>query len=216
MPTGNEILANLAQAVVECDRDAAATWANASLEHELDPLTTLDASIRAIRSVGDAFGRGEVFLPELIGAADAMSAVTAILERAIQTRGVIKPHAAVVVIGTVFGDVHSIGKDIVATLLRAAGFEVCDVGINVKAERFVEAVKSAKAELLALSALLTTTAPEQRKVIQALEHEGLRDKVKIIVGGGAITGDFAASIGADGYDATAPGAVELAKRLTKI
>ncbi|MBI4790753.1 MAG: cobalamin B12-binding domain-containing protein [Chloroflexi bacterium] len=216
MPTENEILEKIDQAVVDCDMDAAATWARASLENLVDPLTTLDALTTAIQSVGDSFGSGDLFLPELIGAAEAMSAATAILEREIQARGTKKPQAAVVVIGTVFGDLHSIGKDIVATLLRAAGFEVCDLGINVKAQEFVAAIKRTHADILALSALLTTTAPEQRQVIQALKNEGLRDQVKIMVGGGAITADFSASIGADGYAATAPGAVELARRLITI
>jgi methylmalonyl-CoA mutase cobalamin-binding domain/chain len=119
----------------------------------------------------------------------------------------------VVVIGTVFGDIHDIGKNMVATLLRAAGFVVHDLGINITAAAFVDAVAKHNAQVLALSALLTTTAPEQKKVIELLREAGLREQVKVIVGGGGITAAFADSIGADGYDATAPGAVKLARRL---
>jgi len=118
-----------------------------------------------------------------------------------------------IVIGTVYGDIHSIGKTMVATLLTANGFVVNDLGINVTAENFVEGIKKYNANILAMSSLMTTTAPEQRKVIETLKEEGIRDKVKIMVGGGAITQGFADSIGADGYDPTAAGAVKLASSL---
>ena len=117
------------------------------------------------------------------------------------------------VIGTVYGDIHSIGKTMVATLLQAEGFTVHDVGINVTAEQFVEAVRAHKPDVLAMSALMTMTSPEQRKVIENLKEQGLRDSVKIMVGGGAITQEFADTIGADGYDPTAPGAAKLARTL---
>lgn len=118
-----------------------------------------------------------------------------------------------VVIGTVFGDIHNIGKNMVSTLLLAGGFEVVDIGIDVKAESFISAVKEYNPNILAMSALMTMTAPEQGKVIKALIDEGIRGKVKVIVGGGAITQDFAEKIGADGYAPTAPGAIGLAKTL---
>jgi len=119
----------------------------------------------------------------------------------------------IIVIGTVYGDIHTIGKTMVATLLIAEGFIVNDLGINVTSEHFVEGIKKYKADILAMSALMTTTAPEQRKVIETLKKDGLRDRVKIMIGGGAITQEFTNSIGADGYDPTAPGAVKLARRL---
>jgi 5-methyltetrahydrofolate--homocysteine methyltransferase len=117
-----------------------------------------------------------------------------------------------VVIGTVAGDIHDIGKNMVGTLLKAGGFEVHDLGIDIQADKFVEAVVEYEAEILAMSALLTTTAPQQKKVIELLKEQGLRDKVKVMVGGGGISEDFAETIGADGYDPTAPGAVNLARR----
>jgi len=118
-----------------------------------------------------------------------------------------------VIAGTVFGDIHSIGKTMVCTLLTAEGFEVHDLGVNIKAEEFLEATKKYNADILAMSALMTMTASEQKKVIEYLKKEGLRDKIKIMVGGGAITEEFAKDVGADGYDPTAPGAVKLARRL---
>jgi methylmalonyl-CoA mutase cobalamin-binding domain/chain len=172
----------------------------------------LDVLTGTIRSVGDRFGRGECWLPDLVGAAEALSAATTIVEAEIQKRGGEGRTSATVVIGTVYGDIHNIGKNMVATLLRASGFQVHDVGVNVKAERFVEAIRSTNADVLALSALLTTTAPEQKKVIQALKNEGIRERVKVMVGGAALTREFAESIGADGYEPTAIGAVVLAKQ----
>jgi methylmalonyl-CoA mutase cobalamin-binding domain/chain len=167
----------------------------------------------AIRQIGDGFGKGELWLPDLVGAAAAMTAATPIIEEEINRVGATRESLGIVVIGTVYGDIHTIGKTMVATLLTANGFAVNDLGINVTAESFVQGVNEHKADILAMSALMTTTAPEQRKVIGALKKEGIRDTVKIMVGGGAITQEFADSIGADGYDPTAPGAVELARRL---
>jgi len=142
-----------------------------------------------------------------------MSAATPIIEEEIKRVGAKKESVGSVVIGTVYGDIHSIGKTMVATLLSAEGFSVHDLGINVAAEGFVEAVKKYKADILAMSALMTTTAPEQRKVTETLREEGLSDRVKIMVGGAAVTQEFAYSIGADGYAPTAPGAVKLARSL---
>ena len=212
MPTV-EVLQGLGQAVTDYDPEAAADWARQAVEEQVDPLVALAALTDAIRAVGDGFARGDLWLPDLIAAAEAMSAGTAILEAEIARLGVRHEGLGVVVIGTVFGDIHDIGKNMVATLLRAAGFSVHDLGINIKAEEFVVAVNRYHARLLALSALLSTTAPEQKKVIDLLQQAGLRDRVKVIVGGGGITREFAVSIGADGYDPTAPGAVRLVHAL---
>jgi len=149
----------------------------------------------------------------LVGAADAMSAATPIIDEEIARVGAKKESLGSAVIGTVYGDIHTIGKTMVATLLTAEGFAVEDLGINVTAEQFVEGVRKYEPDILAMSALMTMTAPEQRKIIETLKNQGLRDKVKIMVGGGAITQEFADSIGADGYDPTAPGAAKLARKL---
>jgi len=208
-----EVLENLKKAIMEYDSEGAANWARKAVEEKVDPVEALDAMTVAIRRVGNGFGRGEFWLPDLIGAADAMSAATPILEEEIKRRGARRESLGTVVIGTVYGDIHTIGKTMVATLLTANGFQVYDVGINVTAEKFVEAIKQYEPDMLAMSALMTMTASEQKKVIETLKKEGLRDKVKIMVGGGAITQEFADSIGADGYDPTAPGAVKLARKL---
>lgn len=212
----SEILNRLQKAILDYDETEAANCARKIVEEQINPVEALNAMTIAIRQVGDGFGKGELFLPDLIGAADAMSAATPILEEEISRSGATRESLGTVVIGTVYGDIHTIGKTMVATLLMAEGFHVEDLGINVTAEGFIEGVKKHNADILAMSALLTTTAPEQRKVIDNLKKEGLRDKVKVMVGGGAITQEFADSIGADGYDPTAPGSVKLARKLIGI
>jgi methanogenic corrinoid protein MtbC1 len=208
-----EVLTNLAKAVKEYDVSGAESWARKAMEGGIEPLKALDALTEAIREVGDAFGAGECFLPELVGAADAMQAAMPIVEEAIKERGQTRESAGKVVVGTVFGDIHNIGKTMLCTLLTADGFEVIDLGINVPKEKFVETVREEEPDILAMSALLTITAQEQKNVIEALNAEGIRSGVKVIVGGGAISDRFAKSIGADGYDATAPGGVKLARKL---
>jgi methanogenic corrinoid protein MtbC1 len=209
----NDIFENLKKAIKEYDTEAAASLAKKAVEEKIEPLKLLDAMTVAIREVGDGFGRGELWLPDLVGAADAMSAATPIIEEEIKRIGAKRESLGTIVAGTVFGDIHSIGKTMICTLLTAEGFKVYDLGVNIKAEQFLEAIKKYNADILAMSALMTMTAPEQRKVIKFLERDNLRDKIKIIVGGGAITEEFAKNIGADGYDPTAPGAVKLARQL---
>ena len=206
------ILERLRQAVIDYDTQGAAAYAQQAVDEQVDPVEALSALTEAIRYVGDLFGRGELWLPDLIAASDTMSAATEILEEEIRRTGAKQESLGVVVIGTVAGDIHDIGKNMVGTLLKAGGFEVHDLGIDIQADRFVEAVVEYDAQILAMSALLTTTAPQQKKVIELLKEQGLRGKVKVMVGGGGISEDFSESIGADGYDPTAPGAVNLARR----
>jgi methanogenic corrinoid protein MtbC1 len=206
----------LKQAVISYDGKEAAKWAKTIVDQGMDPLTGLDVISEAMQAVGDGYACEELWLPDLVGAADASQAAMPILEGEIRQRGQKTKSLGTVVLGTVFGDIHTIGKSMVGVLLVASGFRVIDVGANVPTQNFVKAVQENDADILALSALLTTTAPEQAKVIQALKEAGIRDKVKIMVGGGAITQDFANAIGADGYGATAPGAVELAKSLVRV
>ena len=208
-----EILGNLKKAIIEYDSEEAANLARRAVQEKIDPTEALAVMTAAIKQVGDGFGKGELWLPDLVGAADAMTSATPIIEEEIKRRGITRESLGIIVIGTVYGDIHTIGKTMVATLLIAEGFIVNDLGINVTSEHFVEGIKKYKADILAMSALMTTTAPEQRKVIETLKKDGLRDSVKIMIGGGAITQEFTNSIGADGYDPTAPGAVKLARRL---
>jgi corrinoid protein of di/trimethylamine methyltransferase len=206
-------LDDLSKAVVEYNGKGAAELAQRVLDEGLDPVAGLDAISAAMAVVGEGYSKGDLWLPDLVGAADASQAAMPILEEEIKRRGQETKSLGTVVLGTVSGDIHTIGKSMVGVLLVAQGFRVVDVGADVPAAQFVKAVRENDADILALSALLTTTAPQQGKVIDALKEAGLRDKVKIMVGGGAISQDFADSIGADGYGATAPGAVDLAKSL---
>mgnify|MGYP000566116700 CR=1 FL=1 len=210
---GEEILQKLKQSVLAYDQTAAVDWARKAVEASIDPLRALDVLTEAIREIGEGFGKGDLFLPDMVGAADAMKAATPILEAAIERSGGKRETVGTVVLGTVYGDIHDIGKAMVATLMTAQGFKVLDLGVNITAEQFLAAVRETRPEILAMSSLLTTTAPEMKKVIDKLKSEGLREKLKVMVGGGAITESFAAGIGADGYDPTAVGGAVLARHL---
>lgn len=212
----SDILDQLKNTVLEFDIDSAEDIAIKAVDSGIDPLAAAAVLTEAIRGVGDKFGSGELFLPDLVCASEVLKKAFPIIEAEIERRGKETKPLAKVVIGTVYGDIHSIGKGMVATLLYAAGFKVVDLGINVKGSAFLEAVKKENPDILAMSALLTTTAAEQKKVINGLAEEGIRDKVKVIVGGSPINQEFADSIGADGYGATAPDGVKVAKRLLGI
>lgn len=208
-----DIYEGLAESVVSYNPTGAGEAAQIIVDEGLDPVMGLDAISGAMQIVGDGYSSGELWLPDLVAAADASQAAMPILEAEIKRRGEESKSLGTVVLGTVKGDIHTIGKSMVGVLLIAAGFRVVDIGADVPVEKFIEAVDENNADILALSALLTTTAPQQGKVIEALKEAGLRDGVKIMVGGGAITPEFSELIGADGYGGTAPGAVDLAKEL---
>ena len=211
-----QVLEKLKMAVLGYDRESAVGWARKAVEQKIDPIKALDVLTAVIREVGDGFGTGELFLPDMVGAADAMKAATPVLEEEIERIGAKRDSVGKVVIGTVYGDIHDIGKAMVATLLTAQGFKVVDLGVNITASQFVDAVKQANPAILAMSSLLTTTAPEMKKVIEMLEAEGIREGLKVMVGGGAITKDFARMIGADGYHPTAVGGAELARSIVTV
>jgi len=208
-----DILHHLKNAMKEYNREEVITWTQKSVEGGIDPIKAIDVLTQVIQEVGDGFSRGDLFLPELIAAGSTMEAAMPILTGELKKRGLQRKSLGTVIIGTVFGDIHNIGKDMVSTLLTASGFSVQDLGIDVKAEKFISAVKERQPSILAMSALLTTTAKEQKVVIEALKKENLREKIKVMVGGGAIDQPFANSIGADGYAPTAPEAVVLARNL---
>ncbi len=167
--------------------------------------------IPAMAEVGDRFERNEFYVPELLIAARAMQGALGIL-KPLLTEGDLKS-SGTVVIGTVKGDLHDIGKNLVAMMLQGAGFDVVDLGVDVAPERFVEAVRQKAPQAVALSALLTTTMPSMKSTIEALRAAGLREQVKVVIGGAPVTQRYADEIGADGYAADAPGAVVLAKAL---
>ena len=207
------ILEDIKKAIKNYESNNVRSLTEQAIKKGLDPLSILDAFNEVLREVGQSYQDGTIFLPELVGAASTVEYSMPMVVAEIVNAGKQIKSFGKVAIGTVFGDIHSIGKAMVATLLTAGGFTVIDLGINVAAEKFVSTVEEGGIDILAMSALLTTTAPQQEKVLDMLKKKNLRDKVKVIVGGGAITKEFAESIGADGYGPSAPSAVDLAKKM---
>ena len=208
-----EIYEKLAQAVIDGEVDDVIELANQALDDGLDPLTCINEGLtKGIQRVGELFSSGEYFLPELIIGADVMKAGLDILEPAMladQKREV----AGKVVLGTVKGDLHEIGKTLVGTMLTANGFQVIDIGVDKSSADFIAAIKEEDATIVGASALLTTTMLQQKELIKAIEEAGLREQVKIMVGGAPVTASYANEIGADGYAEDAISAVDMAFRL---
>jgi corrinoid protein of di/trimethylamine methyltransferase len=208
-----EMHQKLAQAVIDGESEDAEALAKEALALGLEPLGCITLGLtKGIQEVGKLFSSGEYFLPELIMGADAMKAALDILEPELvgdQKRDVVGR----VVLGTVAGDLHEIGKTLVGTMLTANGFQVKDIGVDKKPEEFIAAIKEFDAHIVGASALLTTTMLQQKKLIGALEDAGLRKKVKVLVGGAPVTDSFANEIGADGYAEDAISAVDMAFRL---
>jgi len=174
----------------------------------------INALTEVLKEVGQKFENGELFLVHLVTAGDiAKRATSEVLEPLLKTASGERKVMGKIVIGTVAGDIHDIGKSIVATMLFSAGFEVIDIGKDVPVEEFVSKAKETKADIVAMSALLTTTLPAQRDVIEALKKAGLRTRVKVLVGGAPATAKWAEEIGADGYGEDPMEAVRVAKRL---
>jgi len=202
------------QSIVDGAPESARESANKALALGIDPLEAINKGfVAGLNSIGEQFNRGEVFLPDLVMAGEAMKAAVAVLEPEMQKRGTQREILGKVVLGTVKGDIHEIGKSLVSTLLTASGFQVFDLGVNVPIELFVEKARDLQADLVGVSALLTTTMQGQKSVVEALDRHGLRPKVKIIVGGAPVTRDWADKIGADGYGQDAMAAVAVAKSL---
>jgi 5-methyltetrahydrofolate--homocysteine methyltransferase len=202
----------IASAVVEGDASAVKALVQEALDEREDPAGVLNEGLIAgMKEVGRLFEEGEYFVPEMLIAARAMKEGLAIL-RPVLVRANVRP-AGKVLLGTVKGDLHDIGKNLVGMMLEGTGLEVEDLGTDVPPERFVEAVRSGGAGLLGLSALLTTTMPYIRTTIEALDEAGLRDKIKVIVGGAPVTETYAREIGADGYAPDASRAAALARSL---
>lgn len=205
------ILRDLYTAVLEGDETRCRQAAQQSLEAGIPPLTAVEQGLTpGIREVGDRFGRMELFLPEMVLSAAAMEAAISVLE----------PHFAAgdrrtkakLVIGSVKGDIHDIGKNIAIALLRVNGYDIIDLGRDVPSVQFVDEAVSRKAQVIGLSGLLTTSLPMMREVVQMLEEDGIRDQYRVIIGGGPTSQEFADSIGADGYAATAQEGVVLCNR----
>lgn len=207
------LLKKLAQAILACDAGRAAAVAQEILDAKLDPIEVLNQTVaQTAREVGERFESGEYYLPHLVLAGNAIEAASKVLQAGVPTGQL--PQKKVVVIGTVEGDMHSLGKNIVAMMLRASGFEVHDLGVNVKSTTFIQRAQEVNADIIGLSCLMTTTLPYQREVLEELRAMGLRDRFKVMVGGGPVTEAWAEEIGADGYGRDVTEAVQLAKALT--
>jgi len=213
--TADELYQRLAQSIEDGEPEDAAALARQALEMGLDPLTCINNGLTpGINRVGESFSCGDAFLPDLILAGEAMKAALAVLEPALmadQEREV----AGRVVLGTVKGDLHEIGKTLVGTMLTANGFQVIDLGVDQTAEAFIEAAVKQQATLIGASALLTTTMQAQAELVKALEAAGLRGQIKVMVGGAPVTQAWANQIGADGYAEDAISAVALARQLVR-
>jgi corrinoid protein of di/trimethylamine methyltransferase len=207
----------LRSALLSFDEEKFMEAVKKSLEANINPLEIINVITDALQEIGRKFEEGEIFLVHLVTAGEMVKkAVSEYIEPSLKKARMERKPLGKVVIGTVAGDIHDIGKNIVATLLFSAGFEVIDLGKDVPVEEFIKAVKEHKPDVLGLSALLTTTMPVQKEVIEALKKNGLRDKVKVIVGGAPVTAQWAEQIGADGYAENGVAAVKLVKKLLKI
>ena len=203
------------KAVVDGDEEAAVDVANKVIAEGLDPVEFISEGLaKGMITVGDLFAKEEYALPQVLLSAGAMQQAMDLLDPHIPRQDV-KKKMGVVVIGTVQGDIHEIGKRIVGTMLEVYGFEVHDLGADVPIEKFIEKAKEFKADIVATSALMTTTMMSQKKLEEALKEAGLRDSVKTMVGGAAVTKEWADSIGADGYGQDVTEAVDAAKQLVK-
>ncbi len=203
------------EAVIKGDEEAAVDVANKVIAEGLDPIEIIsDGFAKGMITVGDLFAKEEYALPQVLLSAGAMQDAMDVLDPHIPRKDV-KEKMGVVVIGTVQGDIHEIGKRIVGTMLEVYGFEVHDLGADVPIETFIEKAKELKADIVATSALMTTTMMSQKKLEEALKEAGMRDSVKTMVGGAAVTQEWADSIGADGYGQDVTEAVEEAKKLVK-
>jgi len=212
--SNDDLLAHITTSLVEGEPDETVEVTRQALEAGLEPMTIINEGlVPGMNVVGDKFESGEYFLPHLIIAANGMQQAMGLLEPELRAREQAVEAAGIVVIGSVAGDIHEIGKSLVATMLSANGFEVYDLGVDVPTETFVAKVKETGANLLGLSALLTTTMTVQREVIEALEEAGIRDQVKVIIGGAPVSQQWADTIDADGYAEDAVGAIKKARQL---
>ena len=212
--TLEQLKGDLVKALSSGQTDEAEILTRQALEAGADPLDLIQKLlVPTLTQVGQDFQEFKIFLPELMAAGDAAQAATAILEETIVASGAKTQSPGKVILGTVEHDVHDIGKNIVNTMLSSHGFKVIDIGRDVSPSRFLETARQEKADIVAMSALMTTTRPATRSTINLFEEVGARQEFKIIVGGGCIDQTWADEIGADGYAADAAAAVELCKKL---
>ncbi len=210
----NMIISQLREAIVELDDERAKIIAQKGIEEGLQPLDMINAGIRsALDMLGERFATGDIFLTELILAAKAADAAVGILEPELLKQGGIASKSGKVLVATVKGNIHDIGKNIVALLMKSVGFDAVDIGVDKNTEEILTAAKKHEVDIIGLSALLTTTMPKMKEFIELLHESGARDQYKVIVGGAPVTQEFSDVIGADGYGADATRAVDVARKL---
>jgi corrinoid protein of di/trimethylamine methyltransferase len=209
-----ETLAAIRQSIVDGAPESASTLAHNALQAGVHALEIIDLGyVPAMAFVGEQYAQRKMFLPDMLASAEAMKAAMAVLELNLKQHGQERPMAGTVILGTTKGDIHEIGKTLVGTLLTAHGFRVHDLGVDVSAEKFALKAHEYGADIIGISALLTTTMRGQKAVIENLVRQGLRSRVKVIVGGAPVTRQWAEEIGADGYGKDAASAVGLVKSL---
>jgi 5-methyltetrahydrofolate--homocysteine methyltransferase len=209
-----DVIFELKNAVKNYDTEAAKAAAQKVIDQSIDPVRAITLGLTEdLRKMGDKFGTGEIWFIDLMAAANTVQAAVSVLEPEIKRRGIKQKTMGKFLIGTVEGDIHDIGKNIVTLLLKANGYEVIDIGVDIPVEIFIENVKRIKPDFLGLSSLLTSSMPEQKKVIEALAKNGLRDTLKVIIGGAAVNEKWASEIGADGYAEDAVDAIKVTRAL---
>ena len=210
----NETFSAMRQSIINGAPDTASDLALQALASGFAPLDAINNGyVPGMHDVGEQFARGHMFLPDMMASAEAMRAAMAVLDPELRKLGTERPMAGTVVLGTTRGDIHEIGKILVGTMLTAHGFRVHDLGVDVSGEKFAAKAAELNADIVGVSALLTTTMQNQKGVIEAVEKAGLRPQVKVIVGGAPVSRRWAEEIGADGYAANAMGAVAMAQDL---
>jgi trimethylamine corrinoid protein len=210
-----EILEKMKRAIIEGNKEEAVVLAKEALEKNIDLNEVLEKGyVPGIQRVGDLWEKGEYFLPELITSAECMKAAMNILQPELEKAQIQTQSKGKVIIGTVEGDIHDIGKNLVSSMLSANGFEVLDLGADVKLENFIEKAEEENADFICLSALLTTTMLGQKRVVELMKDKNLSGRIKVLVGGAPVNKKWADDIGADGYGENAMVAVKVAKKLT--
>lgn len=210
----NELFQAMAKSIIDGDEEAAEKLARQAIELGIDPLEAINLGfVEGVNHVGSEFACGNAFLPELVMAGEAMKKAVSTLEPEMTRRGTAREVLGKVVLGTIHGDIHDIGKTLVGTMLSAAGFQVFDLGVDVPIETFIAKALEVEADLIGASALLTTTMVRQQDLIKALDEKGLRPRIKVMVGGAPVTRQWVEIIRADGYSEDAFGAVQVAKDL---
>ena len=215
MPEQN-LMQAMRQSVIDGAPETARTLAETGVRTGVDPLLAIhDGFVPGMSHVGEQFERRRLFLPDMMAAAEAMKAAMSVLEPELKRQGGERPSAGTIVLGTAKGDIHEIGKTLVGTLLGANGFRVHDLGVDVSAEKFAAAAHELRADVVGVSALLTTTMKGQKKVIEFFDSEGLRPQIKVIIGGAPVTRQWAEEIRSDGFAKDAVSAVNLVRRLVQ-